>query len=648
MEAERTRDAVAAWTRALQRCVASRSHALVDASVVLVFADAPRVFHPVQAIIQDQGGSDDADDAESVPIIVVMRLHPRLVSLLRTLEAANASPEHVDAVVASLLFREQETAVANGPRAPLGASVPFFAKQSVNVSGGALCLYGETQETASQALTAVTLAISSSSDEARLATDVGRLVVVVEHRDGYLARDYSVATPPSDTNGGPLGSRLLTIRRREWDSGSIAQLSLDDALEVYEAAFIEEQEINGNSDALAGPLSLEISVRAAFEIREQTRGMRGSAFLVDVDASGGARSSSSSIPPIVMFSQWDGLENVRSLLCKPPPQSASLLCFSSSETTTTGTLVPGPRQSLALLQRLDHAIQVGTGTHHTWESPRSDSTSATDILQSFKQFLRTIDQDDFFPREDNGGGDDTANNTIESTVSLALDGEQTATSRADMDPVEKTWEFMARNADSTELTQQLLQEFLVFLSNTRVFPAPHPDNNTELATLVRLRHEEIQGRAVASSFTTAAQEMFKQPADAFAVLIQTGEWKVKRDVAFALAQAGFSSQECSELVGAMPRFNVQTRQASQAHWRAMNHVLQLCTAGASVLLPVAFMRKAVHECIAYHSRSGNGGLSVDPLVLVDLQSFIPDRLRSSIGGSFYLHCIVEAFKHGDR
>ncbi|TMW55962.1 hypothetical protein Poli38472_008610 [Pythium oligandrum] len=613
------------WTSALARVLqrAEPPLALVEKdALVLLRVDAPRSFHPLHAFVSDEP-SDES-------LVLVLRLHPELTTLLQTLRSSQPAAQDTDSIMERIvggLVWQQRSSDATEYENLAVTTVPFFAEQVVHLTGGAVCLYGDDEVDALDALDKVAMALAQQE---AVATELTSVVVVVEHQSGYAGRRF-VFEDPTTTD---LQPQVYRIHKSEWTSASIANLSLDDALEAYDAAFREHCEIHGDEEP-DRRRTLDVSVQAAFEVR------------------GPGRSAASSLaaPPVCLISSWTGIENVRSLLCRPAPQSSSVLCFSGArpKEPVSSCSSSQPRQTLVALECLEKALRSGD-VASSWTETHDSSSWASEpmlVLPKFRRFLEEA-HNSSQPQLRNSdeyltGNEPATNNTIESSISVTLDGEherqRNGESRADLDFVERVWDFVVQHVSSTELVLQSMHEFAQFLSVARVFPGVHPGNDSILAKLVRCRQQELHDDHMVSStgpspsFTDAAEKLLANPLDIVTAVIEVGEWKMKRDVEFWLGQTGFSAQESGDFVRGLPRFHVEQAPAT-SHWKAMEHVLELCRLGRSISLPVASMRQLVHDCVACYGGTETD-LAATPALMVELQSFIPERLRANIADPLF-------------
>ncbi|KAJ0394712.1 hypothetical protein ATCC90586_000123 [Pythium insidiosum] len=471
----------AAWRTALDRCASGRSFGLLDDGTLLLWVDAALAFHPVHALLSDAPRDE--------PFVLVARLHPRVAALAKALRSVGGGDE-VEAIVSQIVTSLTSSRQPTTTQEPSDdAIISFLHANAVDLVGGALRCFADCEASAREALTAIAMELETLSRQRAAKVDGDALMrdidgvdwletdltVVVEHRGGYLARRFE-----DIVHRGAAAGRIVRIVRRDWSSDGVAQLTLDDALEAFDAELQEEMEITGGSSADMASNSLSIDVKAAFRVRE--------------DAS-------------------------RSVL--------------------------------------DSSFLMSAAHDHDDD-----------------------DQDD-------------------------------------------------------EHAQQLAQEFALFLSTARIFPGVHPENDTPLAKVVTIRHQEIQGssNSDSQSFATIAQDLVSDPLAVVTAVIQAGEWKLKRDVSFWLGQVGFSSQECDEFVRAMPAYKQQLNAQRQHHWRAMDHVLQLCRLSRALQLPIAFVRPLVHDCAAWYASYSTTPNRSDyslPSLFTELNAFIPEKMRAHL------------------
>lgn len=306
----------AEWREALRQCVRSQSlHALRE-QVMLVYVDPHAAFHPLHALLPL-----DRTSHKQSPFVAVMRLHEQVTALLRELQTSQLPHTSGDdgdicrAVLENMVFVDRAVDAVSAKRANdtcgrVASAVPFFYPRHMNLSGGALCSFAQSEASAKAALSGITCAVQSYEHEGEEDDDYemdfldanGQLVVVVEHDEGYIGQVFD----------GQVVSNIIRVKKTLFGP---SDGSLDSVLEAYEEDFRYQMEINGCTDQ---PQQLAVSVQAGFNISPASHHQLGASIsLTKQEESVGA----------TLISSWSGLENIRSLYCKPPPNSSSLVCI---------------------------------------------------------------------------------------------------------------------------------------------------------------------------------------------------------------------------------------------------------------------------------------------------------------------------------
>jgi hypothetical protein len=297
---------LAEWGAAVRGCVSARSFHVLREQVLLLYVDAGAVFHPLHALLpRHERQTKHQHQQRLPPFIAVMRLHERVSALLRDLQASGCADACMP-LVESLVFANRVVDAASAKHAvdasrALAASVPFFQPREINLSGGALCSFAASEAEAKAALSNITMVIQAVDvEDLDFLHGVGDLMVMVEHDEGYIGQQFDHC----------IVSKIIRVRKRPFAPSAH---SFDAVLESYEEEYQELMEINGVTEQ---PSSLSIEVEAGFAIRAST-------------------SSISEIPSAetsrtYLLSSWSGIENVRSLLCTPPPNSSSMVCVDGS------------------------------------------------------------------------------------------------------------------------------------------------------------------------------------------------------------------------------------------------------------------------------------------------------------------------------
>lgn len=319
----------AEWRDALRQCVRSRSIQLLREQMLLVFVEPHATFHPLHALLP----FGKANHRQS-PFVAVMRLHEQVTALIRELQASHlprnsttadvaAAGDICRAILENVVFADRAVDTVCAKRASdtggqIANAVPYFHSRQVNLSGGALCSFAKDEASAKVALSDITNAVQSCSEEEdgdEEDMDVldanGQLVVMVEHDEGYIGQVFD----------GQVVSSIVRVKKTPFKP---SEGSFDSVLEAYEEDFRCQMEINGIAEQ---PQQLAVSVQTGFNISSTQHQQLGTSM-----------SSASQDGPVgaTLISSWSGLENIRSLYCKPPPNSASLICIGGTSEDDLG------------------------------------------------------------------------------------------------------------------------------------------------------------------------------------------------------------------------------------------------------------------------------------------------------------------------
>lgn len=288
----------AEWSAAVRGCASTRSLHVIREEAVLVFVASGAVFHPLHALLPLQ---PHGTQQRQPPFIAVMRLHAQVTAVLRALQASGQA-DACAALVENLVFVDRAVDVVSAKRAADAdgaVAVPFFQPREVNLSGGALCSFAASEADAKAALSDIAMAVQSLEALDFLLDDED-LVVIVEHDEGYIGQQF-------DRH---IISKIIRVKETPFKP---SERSLDDVLESYEEDYRDLMEINGVAEQ---PQSLAVKVQTGFTIRVNTS---------SISALSSAENSIAHL-----LSSWSGIENIRSLHCKPPPNSPSMVCFSAA------------------------------------------------------------------------------------------------------------------------------------------------------------------------------------------------------------------------------------------------------------------------------------------------------------------------------
>lgn len=312
MEQQRRRAlSPADWREALRQCVRSRSFHVLREQVLLVFVEPHATFHPLHALLP----LDKTSHKQSA-FVAVMRVHEQVTVLLRELKTSqllhnSASADEgaiYRAVLENVVFVDRAVDGVSAKRAndtggPVASAVSFFHPRQVNLSGGALRSFAKDEASAKVALGDITIAVQScgeDEEEMDFLDAGGRLVVVAEHDEGYIGQVFDERVVSS----------IIRVKKVPFKPSDV---SFDSVLEAYEEDFRYQMEINGVAEQ---PQQLAVRVQAGFNISSTQHQVSASVSSVSQDGPVGA----------TLISSWSGLESIRSLYCKPPPNSSSLVC----------------------------------------------------------------------------------------------------------------------------------------------------------------------------------------------------------------------------------------------------------------------------------------------------------------------------------
>jgi hypothetical protein len=259
----------------------------------------------------------------------------------------------------------------------------------------------------------------------------------------------------------------------------------------------------------------------------------------------------------------------------------------------------------------------------------SDKSDRDYLIRKFRRFLADPDV----------ALDDTndANTTIELNLSLHFerDGEQMQ-SRTDLDFLEKMWGFLLAHAVSRDSIVSLVQEFIVAFATARVIPHVHPENTTKLASFLTHRIEECRS-AEKSSTLHQLQIELSQPQKALQSVLELGMWKLQRDIASWLTQIGFTATESQFIIHQLQQRQTRSSGTSLDAHIAVQYLIDVCTLAVPLEISGPLLRRLVNDCLGYLTHRTNSIGDGVPWLVVPLNSFIPERLRSNLAGEDALH-----------
>lgn len=605
---------------------AVRSGVALQGHTLLVDVSPLAAFHPLHALLPSLARDGSA-------VLLVTRLHARVARLLQRLEAANllGSDTH-RTFLESLVFVDRvvdvTSASAQQARSRLAHATPLFSPREVAVSGGAMSAFAADEAHAKAALADITRALQTCDDTLEfLDVDDKKLVVLLEHDSGYVGQQFD----------GRVVTRTIRVEMAPFHTaggGGGGVVTLDSVLEAYEDDFRDLMEFTGVDEP---PQRLGVSVRAAFSVSSSQPPQTELA----PTATGSNRVDA------VLLSSWGGIENVRSLGCKPPPNSSSLLCIGAvalgvadarqrevsvaeSRTTTFQRMV---QKTVAFLATLESAQSSDNSVTEALVAPELDDAQHAQLARKFGRFVSSPDAAEEEPAD--------LNNTLELTIALDFDRATNCTSsRADLDFLEKTWDFAIANAGQAEEAVVVVRELVATFASARTAPFVHVTNVTLLGKFFAVKADAMASEDSVERLRSMQLELSNRE-QALRALAELGEWKLHRDVAAWLVQIGFTASESARVI---EQFQVQQEEvgaASQRHRGHMRAAIQqlvnVCALAHSLGASGLLLRKLANDFLGYLTRVDDTRTEVDlPTFVVQLGSFIPERIRASLGGALTL------------
>lgn len=259
-----------------------------------------------------------------------------------------------------------------------------------------------------------------------------------------------------------------------------------------------------------------------------------------------------------------------------------------------------------------------------------DETEHSYLSRKFRSFLTDPD----------AAHDDTidGNNTTELDISLNFErDEEQLKHRTDLDFLEKMWEFFRAHVVSPDAAVLLVQEFLVTFATARVIPLVHPANPTRLGAFLKGRVEACRGAGDPDGSSTLQhlQSELANPHTALASLFELGEWKLQRDIASWFAQIGFTVAE-SKLI--LDQLQLQQKSHDRTHkdlHAAAQHLIDVCSLAVPLGMSGSLLRKLANDCLRCFTHQKTHSTEGIPTVVALLNSFIPERVRSSLAGEMH-------------
>ncbi|KAF1333535.1 hypothetical protein FI667_g2522, partial [Globisporangium splendens] len=613
----------AEWGAAMRECVSSRSFYVMREQVLLLYVAAGAVFHPLHELLPRQ--TKHQSQRQLPPFIAVMRLHEHVSTLLRDLQAKGRA-DACAPLVESLVFASRVVDAASAKRAAdangmLTASVPFFQPREVNLSGGALCSFAASEAEAKTALSDITVAMQAADvEDLDFLHGDDDVIVMVEHDEGYIGQQFDHR----------IVSKIIRVRKRPFAPNA---RSFDAVLESYEEEYREMMEINGLSEQ---PSSLSIEIQAGFAIRASTSSI--------------SEMRSTETSRVYLLSSWRGIENVRSLLCTPPPNSSSMVCFdgtsvsigSRSPRVSIDSNEPFSAQVRHAINFLSHVenlhsqqlvwylllLQSANDPAYKWpDNPSlangdSDKSDRDYLVRKFRRFLADPDV----------ALDDTidTNTTMELNLPMNFDRDgERMQNRTDLDFLEKMWEFLLAHADSRDTVVTLVQEFIVAFATARVIPHVHPENATQLAAFLVRRIEECRS-AEKSSALHQLQIELSQPNKALQSVLELGVWKLERDIASWFTQIGFTATESQLIINQLQQRQTRSGGTSLDAHIAVQYLVYVCALAVPLGISGPLLRRLVNDCLGCLTHQTNSAGDGVPCLVAPLNSFIPERLRSNL------------------
>lgn len=265
-----------------------------------------------------------------------------------------------------------------------------------------------------------------------------------------------------------------------------------------------------------------------------------------------------------------------------------------------------------------------------------NSDDAGEIRRHFRAFL--ADPDDVLLL----GGDDP-NNTSDLSISITLDrpvlasttsaSTASSSSRADMDFLEKLWEFLLLGARSMQSAVLIAQELVVAVKGQKVTPSQiHRSNKTRLARIVREcssardSADEADGNA-----KDPAHELLTDYVKALEALVDLGWWRLRRDLDSWLMRLGLAAHEYEAIANYAQRIDV----SNSDQVKSVLFLMDSCALAHSLGLSGSSLRSLANDIAsglpALQHKSGASSTSRS-LALVPLGSFLPDGLPTSLQG----------------